>query len=306
MEFKLKMKLTINMLDISNVRGTISNMFEVGADAAATRSPNVSEPGDASAFQGRMEAIFQILTKRGSIRVVELRQMLGVSDMTIRRCLNAMAADGLIQRYHGGAKAIQGAETRFRIVRNALNANVKALLAGKAIEFVPDNGSIYVDSGTTCFAMVKRLAASGKKLNLVTDSFNVVRELQKARNITATLLGGNLCDDMTTLEGPIAVEAASRVTLDACFFSADAFNEDRLDIKYLAGATTRKILLSRSERKICLCDSSKYNRRCCFMFCDWDGVDMLLTDALLPEGAKKAIAKKGVRVVTVTEAMAVA
>ncbi len=263
---------------------------------------NASENGS---YRERMEAVYQLLVKKGSMRVVELQEILGVSDMTVRRCLNAMAADGLIRRFHGGAVLIEDAESRYSAMRHHLNTNIKALLAEKALEFMPENASIYLDSGTTCFAIVKRLAASDKKVNIITDSFKVVHELKSASTINATLLGGNLSDDMTTLDGPFAADAASRVTLDVCFFSADSFDEERLDNKYLGGATTRKILLSRSNRKIFVADSTKYTRRCCFLFCGWDDVDIFLTDSFLPVPAKKSIAGKGVEIITVSEPAAV-
>lgn len=254
-----------------------------------------------NSFQKRMEAIFQIVSRQGSVRVAELQERLGVSDMTIRRCLNAMAADGLVRRTHGGAAAIEGGESRFMVFRHSLNTNVKTLLAERAYDFIPENGSVYIDSGTTCFAVAKRLAAGEKRVNLITDSIKICREVQGARHLTTMLLGGTLCDDMTTMDGPFAAEAASRVSLDIALFSADGFNEERLDNKYLAGAMTRKIIISRSQRTLCICDSSKYRKSCCFMFCGWDEVDMFLSDSYLPAQARRAISEKGVEVHIVSE-----
>ncbi|MDR1745371.1 MAG: DeoR/GlpR family DNA-binding transcription regulator [Planctomycetota bacterium] len=262
----------------------------------------MSDTNGLNSFQDRMETIFQIVSKQGSARVADLQDILGVSDMTIRRCLNAMASDGLIRRVHGGAASIEGAESRFMVMRNSLNANIKALLADRAIGFIPENGSVYLDSGTTCFAVAKRLATSGKTITIITDSIKITRELQGVRNLTTTLLGGMLCDDMTTLDGPLTAEAAGRITLDICLFSADSFNAERLDNRYLAGAMTKKIVIARSDRSLCICDSSKYNKRCCFMFCGWDEVDMFLTDSYLPPKARRAIAEKGVEVHIVSEA----
>ncbi len=252
--------------------------------------------------QDRMEAIFQILSKQGTVRVNELQELLGVSDMTVRRCLNAMAADGLIRRIHGGAACIDGGETRFMQFRNTLNTNVKAALANRAVDFMAEGGSVFLDSGTTCFAVAKRLAAGSQRMNVFTDSIRVTRELQNAKHLTTILLGGTLCDDMTTLDGPMTAEAASRISLDLCLFSADGFNEERLDNKYLAGAMTKKIVISRSQRSMFICDSSKYDKRCCFMFCGWDEVDIFVTDDHLPLNVRAAITDKGVDVQSVAVA----
>lgn len=263
----------------------------------------MTDSNENASYRERMEAIFQILSKQGSARVVELQELLGVSDMTVRRCLNAMAADGLIRRFHGGAVFSEDAQSKFSARRYHLNTNIKALLADKAMEFMPENGSVYFDSGTTALAIAKRLASSGRKMNVITDSFKVVHELKNASTVNATLLGGALCDDMTTLDGPIAAETASKFALDVCYFSADSFDEERIANKYLFGATTRRILLARSKLKVFVADSSKYTKHCCFMFCGWDDINVFLTDIFLPASAKKAIAGKGVEVVTVAESV---
>lgn len=249
-----------------------------------------------SAHQERMEKIFQLLSQQRMVRVTELQELLGVSDMTVRRCLNLMAEDGLIKRVHGGAIAIEGGQNRFMQMRVTLNSDVKAALAARAFNFIPENASVFLDSGTTCFAVAKHLATAGRRLTVITDSFKVLRELQGVRSLNAIVLGGSLSDDMLTIEGPFTAESAARVTVDICFFSADGFTCEQLEQKYLTGAMTKKIIMPRSRRRISICDSSKYDTRCCFKVCGWDEVDMLLSDARLPERARAGIEEKGVEV----------
>jgi DeoR/GlpR family transcriptional regulator of sugar metabolism len=254
-----------------------------------------------SSHQERMKVIFQILSQKRTVRVAELQDRLGVSDMTVRRCLNAMAGDGLIRRFHGGAAAIEGGATRFLQIRHSLNTNIKTLLADRAMDFLHEGGSVFLDAGTTCFTVAKRLAAGSKKMNVFTDSLNVARALQRARHLNTMLLGGTLCDDLTTVEGPLTIDAASRINLDICLFSADAFNEEHLAYKYLAGAMTKKMVIPRSRKSMFICDSSKYNQRRCFMFCGWEEVDIFLTDSFLPAKARRAIVERGVELHVVSE-----
>ena len=51
----------------------------------------------------RQSLILQAVRSDGSARVSDLTQRLGVSDMTIRRDLEVLARDGLIEKVHGGA-----------------------------------------------------------------------------------------------------------------------------------------------------------------------------------------------------------
>ncbi len=254
-----------------------------------------------TSHQERMEAIFQILSKQGIVRVAELQKLLNVSDMTVRRCLNVMAADGLIKRVHGGAATIDGGQSRFMKMRHSLNTNVKALLAKRALDFMEENSSIFLDSGTTCFSIARALTTSGKKLNVITDSIKVLRELQGVRHLNTMILGGALSDDMTTIDGAFTADAASRLTIDTHFFSADGFTLDELEQKYLTGMMTKKIVISRSNLNICLCDSSKYNKRCCFKFCEWNELDVFISDVFLPAEVKRGIQDKGIEVHVVSD-----
>ena len=249
-----------------------------------------------NSIQDRNSTILNLLRMRRSMKISELQEILGVSDMTVRRCLNVMASDGLIRRVHGGAMAIEEGETRFVQLRNSLNLDIKDRLAVRAFDFIPDNGSVFLDSGTTCFSVAKRLAVSGKKCNVVTDSIRILRELQGVRHLSTMILGGALSDDMTTLDGVFTADSAERVSMNICLFSADGFNDEQLENKFLTGAMTKKILISRTDRSMCIADSSKYEQRCCFRFCGWEDVDMLLTDSGLPERGVKAIAGKGVEI----------
>ncbi|WP_233345796.1 DeoR family transcriptional regulator, partial [Saccharomonospora iraqiensis] len=53
----------------------------------------------------RQEVILEETLRTGAVRVSELVSRLGVSDMTIRRDLDALAGRGLVEKVYGGATA---------------------------------------------------------------------------------------------------------------------------------------------------------------------------------------------------------
>lgn len=249
-----------------------------------------------SSSQERNELIIRMLESRGSIKVSELQEILGVSDMTVRRCLNEMANDGLIKRVHGGAMALDVNENSHAFMerRTQSNSEIKEMLAKKAIQIAADATSVFLDAGTTCFCIAKELAASGRKLMVITDSIRVLQELQNAHAIDCMILGGGLADDLTTVEGPLTIETASKIHVDVCIFSADGFNDEQIENQYLNGALTKKIMIQRAGRSLFVADSSKCNKKRCFSFCGWDEVDAFLSDSNLPGAIRACIASKGV------------
>jgi Transcriptional regulators of sugar metabolism len=245
----------------------------------------------------RNEAILDMLRVRRSMKISELQEILGVSDMTVRRCLNDLASEGHLKRVHGGAVIIDSWEKELAFhTRIAENLDVKLALAASVQTFIPNGGSVYLDGGTTCYEIAKKLSTGMKKCTIITDSIAIVREFLGKENIEAILLGGRLANDGNTLDGPVAQEAASRMSVDLCIVSCDSFNNQYLQTQSLTGAQTKRLMIERSALSMCATASNKYGKNRCFQFSDWQDVDMFVTDADLPEEAKDAIESNGVEV----------
>ncbi len=245
----------------------------------------------------RNATILDMLRVRRSMKIAELQEILGVSDMTVRRCLNELAAEGYLKRVHGGAVIIDSWEKELAFHRRvAENLDIKLALAAYLQQFIPDGGSVYLDGGTTCYEIAKKMSGGVKKCTVITDSMAIVREFLGKNMIEAILLGGKLADDGNTLDGPVTQEAASRMSVDLCIVSCDSFNKQQLQTQSLTGAQTKKVMIQRSALSLCATASNKYGKNRCFHFGDWQDIDVLVTDDELPEEAKDAIEASGVEV----------
>ena len=244
----------------------------------------------------RNERIYQVLKERRTMRIAEFQEYLGVSDMTVRRSLNEMASEGLIRRVHGGAMAIEEKDDHSFQTRCNQNREMKIALAKKAVEFIPENGSVYLDAGSTCLAVAKALATDGRKCIVITDSILVLQELQGSATVEAMILGGTLAGDKVTVDGALTVETAEKISVGLSIFSANAFDDEQMENQFLTGALTKKIFIERAARSMFIADSSKYGKQSCFRFSGWEDVDILLTDSGLPDAAAAAIRGKDVEV----------
>ncbi|MDR0362544.1 MAG: DeoR/GlpR family DNA-binding transcription regulator [Planctomycetota bacterium] len=251
---------------------------------------------DREPISTRSGLILEMLQSRRSVKVSELCAILQVSEITIRRDLNDMAAKGLIRRVHGGAVlADSGEDARFFANRAQQNAEVKRLLAAEAAKLVPDNGSVYLDSGSTCFEVARHLATTGREYLIVTDSILVLRELFGIPRLETMILGGSLARDQVTVDGHLSTENARKLALDVCLFSANGFTTEHLANHYLSGVSTKETMIRTVKTSICVVDASKFGQLGRFQFCRWDDVDVMITDSRLPEQAREEIADKGVR-----------
>jgi DeoR family fructose operon transcriptional repressor len=235
-------------------------------------------------YEIRKRIIFDLLSRRGTVTIAELQDALAVSDMTVRRDIQNMADEGLLRRVHGGAVAVEAAtEDRTFLSRQVEELERKRAIAGRAIEFLQGGESIYLDGSTTCGELSKLLATAGKSFLVVTDSLYVLLELNDKKNIEMLLLGGMLDKDGNTFDGVLTVENARKMMVDCCFFSARGFSPGQISNAGMTGSQVKQLMIRQARKRYLLADSTKYGCNGIFKICDWDEVDVLISDDGLPE-----------------------
>ena len=157
----------------------------------------------------RQERILEEVRVRGGARVSDLVDLLGVSDMTVRRDIAALARRGLVARVHGGATAVTGRsadEPGFE-AKFALQTTQKEAIARAAAALVGPGASVAVSAGTTTYAVALELREI-PDLTVVTNSIPVADLLHSQRrdDLTVMLTGGARTPS-DALVGPVAVAA---------------------------------------------------------------------------------------------------
>ena len=146
----------------------------------------------------RHQFILSELGRSGALSVAELVRSLDVSRETVRRDLNALAARGLLVMTHGGALAADRREPSLS-EREAANAEAKRTIGRRAAEFVPDDASVLIDSGSTPHAVALALA-DRHRLSIYTNDWRTAFVLARRNGNRVTLLGGELSDDEDATE----------------------------------------------------------------------------------------------------------
>jgi DeoR/GlpR family transcriptional regulator of sugar metabolism len=158
----------------------------------------------------RREAILRVLARDGRVVAAELARRLDVSDDTVRRDLDELAAAGRVRRVRGGALPAE-ADTPSRMVdRRELHTAEKARVAARAAELLADETVLSLSGGTTTLALARLLAADGRSRQILTTSPDVALALADAPG-EVLLVGGRLEPDSRTTVGAEAVDAVRRV-----------------------------------------------------------------------------------------------
>lgn len=222
--------------------------------------------------------------ERGYLPVSELCEKLGVSEATARRDLCALESEERITRTYGGALGEFNATfTSFR-ERLRQGAEGKALIARSAMALIRPGMSVYLDAGTTSFAIAQELRRNApEKLTIVTNNLALIETLGSLGATKTILLGGQLLERQSVLLGREAVKAVSLQQIDLAFLGAQGMTAEGLwnsqsDIIRLQQAVMRRAV------RPCFClDRSKLGRTAPVHLSGWNGVKTLLSDLSLPE-----------------------
>lgn len=175
-------------------------------------------PGARGATLARRERIVAMV-QSGEAAVERLSAVLAVSPSTIRRDLAELRRDGRITRTYGGALLTgHGHETTVD-ERDGQSWEQKHAIARRALEFVADGDTVFLDGGTTVGQLVPGLT-SFRNLTVITNSLTELPSLLEA-SFSVIFLGGELRRPSQSTVGPLCEEALRRVSADHAFLGAD-------------------------------------------------------------------------------------
>lgn len=166
----------------------------------------------------RLQKIENEVRSEGRVRIADLATRLDVSEMTIRRDLDALAEQGVVQRVRGGAVSLGPQPFAERFSRQV---RAKDRIAAKLAGLVADGGAVGIDASTTLLRLVSHLGHA-RDLMVVTNGPDTFAALQDRPGVTPVLTGGRLDARTGSLVGPLATRAARDLLLRRLFVSGAA------------------------------------------------------------------------------------
>jgi DeoR/GlpR family transcriptional regulator of sugar metabolism len=241
----------------------------------------------------RRTVILDLVEGEGAVRVSDLVERLGVSDMTIRRDIERLAGDGLLERVHGGALAIGGTRSSEEpgfSAKSHLQLAQKQALGQHAARLVAPGMAIGISAGTTTYELA-RAVKDVPQLTVVTNSVPVAQLLHESGGPGQTVvLTGGIRTPSDALVGPVAVSALRSLHYDVLVLGAHGVDDRAgLTTPNLVESETNRALIG-SARTVCvLADASKWGTVGLSTFADLPDVDVFVTDAGLGERARTAL-----------------
>lgn len=241
----------------------------------------------------RLDRIRRELDSAGRVRVTDLAAELGVSEMTVRRDLDALADLGAVQRVRGGAVAL-GPQPFAE--RYGQHARAKDAIAAKLVTLVGDGGAIGLDASTTMQRLAARLDGV-RDVTALTNGVESFTVLETQPGVTALLTGGAHDPRTGSLTGPLATRAAAGVLLRRLFLSAAGVDPELGTSESTLEEAEVKVAMADSSTEIVVAvDSSKLGQRGAARCLPITRIDVLVTE-LAPNDKRLAPYRSHCRVV---------
>jgi DeoR family transcriptional regulator, L-fucose operon activator len=225
----------------------------------------------------RHKCILTRLEESGSVRTIDLAQELNVTDETIRRDLERLEKDNLVQRTHGGAIKTQSlVKDRSFEERRIQHMEAKQRIAREAIKLLEPGDRIFVDASSTALQMVRLIP--NMHLVVMTNSALAAQELTAHPDIEIIHSGGVLDRQSQSYIGPAAIATMRRFRVDKVFFSGNGIDTLRgISEINEAQAYIKEMIIPRSGSSILLADPSKLGVNSTYFFARCEEIDTLVT-----------------------------
>jgi len=248
----------------------------------------------------RRARISELLQERRAVRVSSLSEVLGVSEMTIRRDLERLEAEGLLVRTHGGAALRRHmAEEPVYLDNVGANTEQKRRLAQSAAALIQPGETVFLSSGTTA-AQVLRHVDPALEARVVTHNVGALAEAQGLR-LELIVVGGRYRPRANAVDGPLALEEVGRFHASRMLLGVDG-----LDLG--EGLTTPTVGIAAIERAmiaqtrgdvVVLADRSKIGVVADVVICGFDEVDAVMLDDGVDDAVREELTSRGVRCIVV-------
>ena len=248
----------------------------------------------------RHQRIIEIVQEKGYESVINLCRELKVSAVTLRKDLKLLEKNNQLFRTHGGA-SVTNPFTVDRSVneKEGMEREEKRSIAKKAAEYIENNDSIIIASGTTMLALSREIPAN-QKLTVITAALQVAGELVNHPNIDILQLGGMVRKSSSSVVGSYAETILKDFYCTKLFLGVDGIDFDfGVTTSNSMEAQLNRCMISMVQKVIVLADYTKFGKRGFSKICSLDEIDEIITDKKIAPAILEKFKNAGIKVTVV-------
>ncbi len=246
----------------------------------------------------RTRIIRQYLHENGRASVHSLSELLGVSEVTVRRDLERLEVEGLLTRTHGGAMLNSAESIPVAITRIDLSRDEIREIALQGVRMVDDGEIVMLTNGAICTGIAEGLE-SRSNLTVLTNDIAIAGQMTVQQANRVVLLGGDLDIQERCVYGSMAVDNLRRFFVQRLFIEVDGINEDfQLSVNSQSKADLIRAAMEVSTETIVTCLPENFSHNSFFRLGPVSLADRVITGTDIDESYKTGIFNLGVPLYT--------
>ncbi len=275
----------------------------------------------------RQRAILELLNPTDPVQNKELIARFQVTDMTIRRDLDALAAQGKLIRTHGGAILVGAEKERNAgsapsvgapsatdalsfahapadprnleptyLSRAAARSNQKAAIARACLDMLKDKKYVFLDSGSTTYSLAQMVTPELRSV-FISNGINIVYELLRHNYPSVISIGGEIDLNTWSTRGTFAENQIRSFHADITFLGCNAISpEGNIMIGNMTETGLKRAIMAISNEIYLVADSSKFDNYSLTSYASVVDFNGIITDALLPEETRARLEALGAKI----------
>jgi DeoR/GlpR family transcriptional regulator of sugar metabolism len=245
----------------------------------------------------REREIMALLRDSGEVSVLEMANRFQVSDMTIRRDLAELERRGVLIRTYGGARSLLQEVGDESYNERALDAlPLKEAIANAARAYIKSGIHVFIDSGTTTWALAKSLPRD-LEAHITTNDIGIAYHLLTYPKIQLSIVGGIVRQIQHAVIGSTAVEMINAMTAEIAFIGVNGFSLQRgFTTVNPFDADVKQAMITRADHVIILADSTKAGKVRSYPVAGLGKGHHLISDSGLSDEFRLGLKKSGINV----------
>ena len=210
----------------------------------------------------RRNDILALIQRDGHVNVSELSEIFSASDDTIRRDLDALAAQGKLRRAHGGAVSLESTPDADEptISRRLVNVPAKTRIARRTSELISDGERLFINGGTTTLCVAEALSTRSR-LTVLTNNLLIPAAIDESTRWDLYVLGGRVHAGSQVTTKTEGLSFPTSATADTAVIGIGGLAPSSgFTVSLFEDAAAIEQMLKGSRRLIIVADSSKFEK----------------------------------------------
>ena len=246
-------------------------------------------------MKARQTEILTILSKKKKVKIKELSEKLGISEVTVRKDLSLLEEKGLLRREHGYATMVSSDDVSNRL---SFNYEIKRSIAQQALESIKDGETVMIESGSCCALLAEELVSNKRDITIITNSVFIATFLRNKAGAHIILLGGEYQNEAQVMVGPLVKICAANFHVDKFFIGTDGFNEYGAMSGDLMRAEAVRNMTENANQTIILTESTKFKQIGVVPLLPYEKISTIYTDNQVESSTIQQLKTKNITIQT--------